>query len=358
VRVPIAARLLRGFSAHAPTASGSIAPPRIDVPETVRATIARSIAQRDLRGALAAALDHSAKQPEIAELVAVLARLVAATEKAAAETAGQLDEASTVPLLGHALALFQLRMGNLADAERTLRKQALQHANDHLSQERLADVITLRRALDPSLPSSPPPAAEALASTPVAVLDKKARRSGGEWGAGSGSRPPVALGIEEETGAFPPEQEAELLLKMGRVDRALEIYRRIARADPTRDEIVDRIHELEAKSPELRAPIADESTVRRDLSGLSSGSDARRSLVAPETEAEPPQRVAPAASQPVAEPATPQRAAAVADTMLPPIAGEIGGVAVPVTRVAALGPPDPVVAVVAVVAVHRIVAIR
>lgn len=295
-RAVLASRLLRGFSVHAPTAAGAPAPGDAPVlPDAVRSRIAEKIATRDLPGALEAVRAARSADPSVGELVAAIARMVVATERLIEETHEQAGKASTTPLGGHGFALFQLRMGNLSEAERSFRRLVLEQAGDHVARERLADVIALRRAIDPAAPVVPAEGPiEISGATPAAVLDKKhARPSGSGWAAGrtsspglpgrSRTKPPVDdWDREVETSVMRPEQEAEMILRGGRPDRALEILVRLRERDPQRAGLAARIAEIEQMIEERAAPLPGEHTVQRDVSSLRSSADARGSTVPPE----------------------------------------------------------------------------
>lgn len=244
----------------------------------LRTAIAGRIAARDLPGALATARDAAAGEPGRTEMIVALARLVAATERLDHEA--PVPSKGTVPLDGHGFVLFQLRMGNLGDAERALRQIVVDRANDHLAQERLRDVILVRSAIESGAGASEPPAA------PAGWLDKrKARPTGEGWAPVVKDPAPSPPGgwEEVETNVLRPEQEAELLLRSGQPLRALETYRRVLARDPGRAQIAARVREIEALLEEGRAPIPGEATVQRDVRALADSRDARPSrAVAPE----------------------------------------------------------------------------
>ncbi|UJR80621.1 hypothetical protein [Sandaracinus amylolyticus] len=283
-RVPLAARLLRGFSVHAPTAAGAsdeVVIPRL--PEPLRVAIAERVADRDLPGALAIARSAPVDAPEI---VAVLARIVAATERIGDEPPVAIK--GTVPLSGQGFVVFQMRMGNLAEAERALRRMVLEQANDHVARERLRDLIALRGAIDASrvIASEPP--------KPAGWLDKrKARPTGEGWvpGAKSTPVPPPKNEWDDEvaTGVLLPEQEAELVLRSGRPERALEMYRTLLALNPARVALAAKVRDLELMIARGDAPLPGEATVRRDVSDIAHAREARRSYVAvePPTEETP-----------------------------------------------------------------------
>lgn len=271
-RVPLAARLLRGFSVHAPTggASDDVEVPRLS--PALRATIADRVAARDLPGALAAARSAPASEPGRTEMIVALARLVAATERLSEDppVAGK----GTVPLGGHGFVLFQLRMGNLGDAERALRRIVLEQVNDHVAQERLRDLILVRGAIDAGDAAAP--------AAPAGWLDKrKARPTGEGWAPAAKPTPvpPARNEWDEEvaTSVLRPEQEAELLLRDGQAERALAVYRLVLVRYPDRAEIAARIAEIEAMLEQGRAPIAGEVTVQRDVRAMLASREAERS---------------------------------------------------------------------------------
>lgn len=122
--------------------------------------LGRHMSRRDVEGALRTAQEHLADNPGDVEALAVaeaLGRLTAAMKKASADRSGAATF-STQPMTGHTVALFQLRMGNLAEAEQFFRKLVLQEPMDALARSRLEDVQTVRRAIDgveePSLASA------------------------------------------------------------------------------------------------------------------------------------------------------------------------------------------------------------
>lgn len=263
---------------HAPLPPIDRVPDAPQLPQETSAAIAERIAARDLPGALDVARAAARLDPEIAEIVAVLARIVVATERL-------LDEPipgggrSTIPLGGHGLALFQLRMGNLADAEQGFRQLVLEHASDGLARERLSDVVLLRRAITGSVDREP-----TATTPPVGWLDKRnARPAAAGWSVsakpGGSSRPPPANEWDDEvsTNVIRPEQEAELLLRGGSPERALEIYRGILACNPARAELAMRVSEIERIVSGGGALVFDEATVRRDLSTLGAAPEARRS---------------------------------------------------------------------------------
>ncbi|AKF06786.1 hypothetical protein [Sandaracinus amylolyticus] len=289
-RVPLAARLLRGFSVHAPTAAGAsdeVAIARL--PEPLRAAIAERVADRDLPGALAIARAAPSEVSGSAEIVAVLARIVAATERIGDEP--PVASKGTVPLSGQGFVVFQMRMGNLAEAERALRRMVLEQANDHVARERLRDLIALRGVIDArgetgAIASEPP--------KPAGWLDKrKARPTGEGWvpGAKTTPVPPPKNEWDDEvaTGVLLPEQEAELVLRSGHLERALEMYRTLLALNPARVALAAKVRDLELMIARGDAPLAGEATVRRDVSDIADAREARRSYVAvdPPTEETP-----------------------------------------------------------------------
>ena len=113
-------------------------------------SLAQHLSRRDLHGALGTVAQHVATQPDDVEAGAVLEalqRLVGAMKQASAE-GGAGSSFSTQPMTGHTVALFQLRMGNLEQAERCFRKLLLQEPLDQVARSRLEDVQTVRAMID------------------------------------------------------------------------------------------------------------------------------------------------------------------------------------------------------------------
>src|SRR5690606_29878287 len=179
------------------------------------------------------------------------------------------DDPETVPMQGHRLAEFHVRMGVLGEAERSYRAMLRDDPDDERARTMLADVIALRRALGES-PDPVPPRPNAG----VSWLKKNApRRPGGTegWASGSSAGRYSAWADapqEDSTATLDASQEAELLLKLGRAEQALDVYRILAIRHPKQQLYEKRIAEIEAMIAERMMPIEGELTVRQDLSTL------------------------------------------------------------------------------------------
>ncbi len=219
--------------------------------------LARSRA-RDRPAALVAAKAASAT-----ELAEVLARLIAATERVFTDSIPDVDDPETAPIQGHRLAELHVRMGVLAEADRGYRAALRDDPEDERARTMLADVIALRRALGESpdpLPARP--------SASVGWLKKNAPRASGGWAAG-GRAPSWGAKEEDSTASLDASQEAELLLKLGRAEQALDVYRILAIRHPKQQAYRKRIAEIEALIAQRMTPIAAEVTARHDLTSLS-----------------------------------------------------------------------------------------
>jgi hypothetical protein len=214
---------------------------------------------RDLRGALDAAQHTGAH-----ELAAVLARLIAATDLGGSDVRDE-DDPETSPIEGHMYCAFQLRIGALEIADSGYRAILRKDPEDEKARARLSDVIEVRRALgDEPEPLPPRPA------RPMDWLRKNAPRAAGGWAQGP-SNPRFGEDTDEDTtGALEPAQEAELLLKLGNAEQALDVYRILAIRHPKQQVYLRRIVEIEALIAQrlAQAPV-EEITVRTDLRALS-----------------------------------------------------------------------------------------
>lgn len=310
-RLDVAGRLLRGFSLTSSTDVGERASPDgPDLPEDVRRTLAGLVARRDLPNALRQArLAAEADAPGAAAVAAVLARLVAATERAAAAEAAL--STATLPMEGPGLALMQLRMGNLDQAEKGFRRVALESPSDHVSSEHLSDLVALRRALAPTeqrisrapgvegsdgrgrkieLPPAPgtpsiggvggassPGGTPSLGSAPLEKdrtpapgwLDKKKGKPGGVegWAARPKEGPSGADMWDEDpsTAVMRADHEAELLLKAGHPTRARQLYAKLLGQFPENARFAERLSQIDAMIAEKTALIASEPTIRKAM---------------------------------------------------------------------------------------------
>ncbi len=158
-RYELLSELLLEQAEPAPEPAGPRKEPRTPLGEALSAAFAR----RDVEGALEAAQTiarEHAGDLEPAAVAEALGRLRAAMHQASRDAGGPM--LSTQPMTGHTTALFQLRMGNLAEAERFFRRIVLEEPLDRLARQRLEDVQTVRAAMDgPSRSSSPPAPAAA-----------------------------------------------------------------------------------------------------------------------------------------------------------------------------------------------------
>lgn len=232
-------------------------------PMTRDSVLAR-LRARDLPAALAAA-----KAAHAAELAEVLGRLLAATESIFSDASmPDSDDPMTVPMQGHRLAEFHVRMGVLGEAERCYRSLLRDDPDDERARTMLADIIALRRALGED-PEPLPPRPNAA----VSWLKKNAPRPGSTqgWASGPSSGRYSAWAHapqEDSTATLDASMEAELLLKLGRAEQALDVYRILAIRHPKQELYRKRIAEIEAMIAERMMPIEGELTVRQDLSKL------------------------------------------------------------------------------------------
>lgn len=268
-RMEISGRLLRGFSL---TSSTDVKEPAADegpeLPEENRRELAGLMARRDLPGALRAARRLAdAGVAGASEVAIVLSRLLAAAERAQAND--QALSSATLPMEGPGLALLQVRMGNLDEAERGFRRFVLESPSDHVSREHLADLVALRRALGPpdglSPPRPAPPPAKDRTPAPE-WLDKKKGKAGVE---GWAARPkPEAVGVDlfdddPSTAVMRSDHEAELLLKAGHPERARQLYAQLALRFPDKPRFAERLAQIEEMIEEKTSLIASEPTVRK-----------------------------------------------------------------------------------------------
>lgn len=167
---------------------------------------------------------------------------------------------STVPLQGPAVAVFQLRMGNLVDAERTLRRTLRDNPADARSQALLHDIEALRTVANRT--SAPPSAPE--------WLDKRGRKPSIDGWAPSKRSPTPGpeRGADEYdaiTSVMRPDEEAELHLRQGRVDKAIRIYEELAQRYPERPHFANRAAEIRAREAQRELVFVDEMTIRHTV---------------------------------------------------------------------------------------------
>jgi hypothetical protein len=240
----------------------------------VAAVVAEMSSRRDLpwgRRALAKVL----ALPGGRELLESVDLLVQATDGVANEDLPGAGHA-TAPLQGDGVALLHIRMMNLDQAERTLRRICVEKPEDRLAPQLLSAVGRLRAVQEVSRDEPSGGDASAPRAPPPDWLNKRARRASVEGWAGSAKRgtTPVSY-VDEATSVLRPDDEAELHLRAGRPDKAVELYRRLAERFPDRPRFKERADEIQAQMEDRSLMFADEMTVRRDLSGLASAAGVR-----------------------------------------------------------------------------------
>lgn len=270
-RVSIALRLLRGFSL---TGATDVRDPLGDLQlpvlsEAARNRILARIHASDLPGALREAHTMAFEgRPGANEVAIVLGRLVTASERAMNE-APQHKLASTVPLGGPGMALFQLRMGQFSEAQRLFRAMVAENPTDYASREHLTDLIALERAFGlgraqppPISEPEPPPRAPS-----TDWLDKRGRKASvAGWAASAKPAADIDWSDDDDsTSVMKSDHEAELLLKSGHPERALVLYQELVKRFPTQARFAQRKAEIEAMLVKRSAPIAMEPTVRREV---------------------------------------------------------------------------------------------
>jgi hypothetical protein len=270
-RAQVLVQLLRGFRALSP---GHTPAPALSVDPAVAAVVAEMSSRRDLpwgRRALAKVL----ALPGGRELLESVDLLVQATDGVANEDLPGAGHA-TAPLQGDGVALLHIRMMNLDQAERTLRRICVEKPEDRLAPQLLSAVGRLRAVQEVSRDEPSGGDASAPRAPPPDWLNKRARRASVEGWAGSAKRgtTPVSY-VDEATSVLRPDDEAELHLRAGRPDKAVELYRRLAERFPDRPRFKERADEIQAQMEDRSLMFADEMTVRRDLSGLASAAGVR-----------------------------------------------------------------------------------
>lgn len=112
--------------------------------------LASGIERRDLPGALAELRKHVQAVPadgEAKQCCDSLGRLVAAMLQAEREQAIADRTARTMPMQGHHVGQLQIRMANLAEAERIFRKLVLERPLDQVARQRLDDLQLIRKVV-------------------------------------------------------------------------------------------------------------------------------------------------------------------------------------------------------------------
>ncbi|MBX3272199.1 MAG: hypothetical protein KF729_18185 [Sandaracinaceae bacterium] len=235
------------------------------VEQVTRDTVLERVRARDLPGAL-----EAAERAKATELAGVLRRLVAETEHLFGEAPpGSMDEPQTIPMEGHGLGELHIRMGMFADADAVYRKILDKAPGDERARAVLTDLVALRRALGQD--AAPVPAREISS---VHWLSKKAPKRAAEWGAGPDTERDrfVRIGAgddgEDTTDVLAAADEAELLVKLGKADQALAMYRILAVRHPNKASYQRRIEEIEALAATRAGPLAEAVTARHDVSAL------------------------------------------------------------------------------------------
>lgn len=298
-RMRVAWRLLKGFWSAAANESA----PHGGLEPSVRAQVASKVAARDLPGALVLLRGAAESSPIALQVAMALARLLSAAERALSEDGGP-EKSSTVPLEGASLALLQLRMGNFEDAERFLRKIAVEQPADHVARDRLSDVLVLRRALEDVTSDEVP---LELAKTPAPDwLNKRGRVASVEgWAAAQkpGTRPSSSSASWDEedgpaTSVLRPDEEAELHVKAGHLEQAIPIYELLVTRYPDKPRFHTRLAELRALAarPRTQAP----APAPAPKSAAARASDTDRPPAHPEFVLEGPTSVEPWRSPPAA----------------------------------------------------------
>jgi hypothetical protein len=166
---------------------------------------------------------------------------------------------------GNRIADFHVRVGVLDQADREYRAILREQGEDEHARAMLTDVIALRRALGEETEPMP-----ARANASMQALKKNAPRSGGQgWASGGRAAPAPREWDSDSTASLPASDEAELLLKLGKAQQALDMYRILAIRHPKQQAYRKRIAEIEALIAQRVTPMAAEVTVRTDLSELS-----------------------------------------------------------------------------------------
>jgi hypothetical protein len=244
-RTRIAWRLLKGYWSAAAADGGTVSA----LDGKLRDELAARIAAHALPDALAMLRTASEKSPAALPVAMALARLLSAAERAADdEPRAPNGKSGTAPMTGAPLALFHLRMGNFDDAEKALRRVVMEQPADHVSRDRLADILVLRRALSPASTEEGEPLE--LAKTPAPDwLNKKGKPNAEGWAAAP-ARPKSSTGTwDEEEGAtsvLRPDEEAELHVKAGHPERAIPIYELLVQRYPGKPRFQTRLAEVRA----------------------------------------------------------------------------------------------------------------
>ncbi len=274
-RAQLLVQLLRGFramtSSPGPTEGLSVDPP-------VAAVIAEMLQRRDLLWGRRA-LEKVLALPGGRVLHEAVHDLIVATDHVAHEDGP--GGVATSPVQGDGVALLHIRMVNLDQAERTLRRICVERPDDRSAPRLLAAVSRLRAVQDASADEARPSEASPKGAPPE-WLNKRARRGSVEGWAASAKRGVTPVTYEEAaTSVLRPDDEAELHLRAGRPDKAVELYRRLAERFPDRTRFAERADEIARQMEQRALMFADEMTVRRDLRGLAAHSASPPTTPAP-----------------------------------------------------------------------------
>ncbi len=261
-RAQLLVQLLRGFRAlAAPTETVRT----LAVDPRITAVVAEMLSRRDLAWGDRALepLRHLTGGTEIHDAVRVI---LTSTDQIANDDAPR--DAATSPLDATAAVLMHLRMLSLEPAERALRRICIERPEERRAPVLLQAVGRLRALQDASGEEPRPSETGAKGAAPE-WLNKRARRASVEGWAASAKRGVTPLAFEEvATSVLRPDDEAELHLRTGRADKAVELYRGLAARYPDRPRFAQRAAEIEAQMEARALMFADEMTIRRDLRPL------------------------------------------------------------------------------------------
>ncbi|MFN7702727.1 MAG: tetratricopeptide repeat protein [Deltaproteobacteria bacterium] len=262
-RAQVLVQRLRGFRGRPPVSAPALT---FSVDPAVVNVVGEMLSRRDLawgRRALEL-LVTAAGGRELYESVDLLVR--ATDSFAQDDVPGVLP---TTPFQGSGVALLQIRMVNLDQAEGALRRVCVESPDDTLAPRLLAAVSSLRAVAEisrdePSQDATPP-----RAPTPE-WLNKRSRRASVEgWSSSKRASEPVPE-AQATTGVLRPDDEAELHLRAGRPDKAIALYQRLAARFPDHPRFAERAAEIQAQVDARAMTFADEVTVRRDVGKLAS----------------------------------------------------------------------------------------
>lgn len=162
---------------------------------------------RDLAGALDDARKYAAQHAADVDAKAVVAALERLTEAAGQRTSEHAiiaESVRTVPMKGHTVAEFQVRMGNLRQAARFYRKLVLDDPHDAVARQRLEDVQTLRRVLEGRTASLDPLSADDSMAGVDAAAALGAATTGERPVRKPASAPPADIAVEPTRRALSP----------------------------------------------------------------------------------------------------------------------------------------------------------